>query len=345
MQSVATDPSVYERLVGPARIGTASSGTNVVQTGRASVTFLDLPLLSGTENAYAPHVAAFAKPWPGEVAIYKSATDANYTRDSGLTTPAILGVTTNDFACGPLWRWDTVNVLHVRLFDGTLGAQDDLAVLGGANALALENADGEWEVLQFQSAALTGTNTWVLSRLLRGQAGTESAMRDVVAAGARIVVLNMAVQQLALSADNYALPFHYLYGPVGKPLSDPAYQTLTKQFSGIGLRPYAPVHLCASLQENGDVQLSWIRRGRIGADAWAQSEIPLGEENESYAIDILNGDSVVRTFSAASPLVLYTAADQATDFGAPPADISFTVSQISAAFGRGASARKTCHVR
>src|SRR5690606_25217471 len=36
MQSVATDPSIYERLVGPARIGTASSGTNVVQTGRAS---------------------------------------------------------------------------------------------------------------------------------------------------------------------------------------------------------------------------------------------------------------------------------------------------------------------
>src|SRR3954453_2846452 len=88
-----------------------------------------------------------------------------------------------------------------------------ICLYSGANALAVQNADGQWEVLQFATATLTGLGEWTLSRLLRGQGGTEGAMRSPVAAGGRVVRLDSALMQLGLSQSEYALPFNYLYGP------------------------------------------------------------------------------------------------------------------------------------
>ncbi len=39
---------------------------------------LDLPLITGDEAPHAPHLAVSADPWPGQVAVYASATDSGY---------------------------------------------------------------------------------------------------------------------------------------------------------------------------------------------------------------------------------------------------------------------------
>ncbi len=87
------------------------------------------------------------------------------------------------------------------------------------------------------------------------------------------------------------------------------------------------------------MQLSWVRRTRASADSWNLDEVPLGEEREAYAVDILSGTTVVRTLSAATPTVLYAAADELTDFGAPQTSIKMSVSQLSASVGRGFAAQ------
>ncbi|HVT24435.1 MAG TPA: glycoside hydrolase/phage tail family protein [Rhizomicrobium sp.] len=339
LETVATDPSIYESISGPSRaLGAIQS---VAYTGRAVVAFMDLPLLTGNEIAWAPTAAAFASPWPGQVVILKSATEANYTLDTALTRAAIIGVTTADFYSGPTSRWDQTNTLRIRLFNGALSSKDDLTVFGGANALALENQDGEWEILQFANADLTAPKQWSLTKLLRGQAGTESAMRNPVPAGARVVLLDGAQKQLALTLDQYNLPFNYLWGPQGKPISDPAFQGATKQFTGAGLRPYAPCQLRAAYSGD-DIALSWIRRDRSpGSDGWEQTEIPMSESSERYDVEILDaaGD-VVRTVSAiATPALTYTASDIATDFpGGLPSPFRFNVYQLSTTVGRGSRA-------
>ncbi len=268
IEAVATDPSVYEPLTGPQRAAGAIQG--VSQTGRALVVFLDLPLLTGDEVPWAPHVCAFASPWPGAVLVLKSAGDSNFALDTSLTLAARIGETTADFYSGPAWRWDEAGALDIRLYNGSCASLDDLPVLGGANAVAVENADGEWEVLQYATAALTAPNAWRLTRLLRGQAGTEGAMRDPVASGARVVLLDGALAQLALKQNEYTLAFNYLWGPQGKAISDPAYQGAALQFSGLGLRPLSPVALAARWL-GGDLSLCWIRRTRIGGDSWDQT--------------------------------------------------------------------------
>jgi GTA TIM-barrel-like domain/Putative phage tail protein len=338
VQAVATDPSIYEAIVGPSRA--PSVAQQVVQTGRALVVFADLPLLTADQTPWEPFAAAFADPWPGSVLVLKSASDSNYTLDATLAAPACVGQTTADFYSGPAWRWDEVNSLCVQLTGGTLASLDDLSVLGGANALAVQNAGGEWEVLQFATAALTAPNRYTLSKLLRGQAGTENEMGSPVAAGARVVVLNTAMQQLSLPQDQYALAFNYLWGPQGKPISDPSYQGASLQFEGVGLRPFAPCQLKAVYDAGGsDLVLSWIRRDRSpGADSWEAAEIPMSESSESYDVEILDASgNVVRTFaSLPSPDATYTAAEIASDFASGlPSPFRFTAYQLSSVFGRG----------
>jgi hypothetical protein len=335
--AVTTDPAIYQPLTGPQR--EPNQMQRLAAPGRALLVFLDLPLLTGAEVPWAPHVAAHAVPWPGRELVFRSAGESNFTLDTLLTRPATLGRTTADFAAGALWRWDEANALCIRLAAGTLASQDDLAVLGGANAIAVENADGEWEIVQFATATLVAANEWRLTKLLRGQAGTEPAMRSPVAAGARVVLLDGAPLQLALTQGEAMLPFHYAWGPPDRPLSDASYQTAERRFAAIGLRPLAPVHLAAR-RSGGDILLAWIRRSRSGGDAWDPPDIPLGEESEAYDVDILDaGGAVKRVLATAAPAATYTAAMIAADFpGGLPSPLVFRVAQRSAAFGRGIAA-------
>jgi len=345
--AVATDPSIYEAIVGPQR--GAGAMQSLTASGRALVAFLDLPWLTEDQKQWDAFAAAFAAPWPGSVLVLRSASESNFVLDTTLTKPATIGETLADFFAGPSWRWDEANELNIELYDGSsLASLDDISVLGGANALAIENADGEWEVVQFANAELSGPGQWTLTRLLRGQAGTERAMRAPVPAGARVVLLDGALVQLGLAQSEYALPFHYFYGPQGKPISDPSYQETALQFAGIGLRPLSPVQLRAVHSGTGDLLLSWIRRDRDPtSDSWDQVDIPMSESSERYDVEILDaGGAVVRTFaSQASSSLLYTAAEIASDF---PSGVSspfrFRAYQLSATIGRGAAGEGSVRV-
>jgi hypothetical protein len=84
----------------------------------------------------------------------------------------------------------------------------------------------------------------------------------------------------------------------------------------------------------GDVRISWLRCARLGGDAWA-GEPPLGEEAESYRLQILSGGAPVRTFETSAPEQIYALTDQIADFGSPPTEIRVVCLQISARFGAG----------
>ncbi len=339
MECVATDPSIYENLPGTPR--TATPVTTLRQPGRALLTFLDLPLLSEAQNPDAPLVAAYADPWPGRVDLYK---DGMLTAQLG--TAATLGETVQDFWSGPLNRWDTVNALTVELYSGTLSSVDDTAVFAGANALAVQNPQGEWEIVQFARAELLAPRTWCLSRLLRGQRGSEQAMANPVPAGARVVILNKALAQPALTPADALLPHTYIYGPAGKPLGDPAFQSETRSFAANGRRPLAPCHVRLAWN-GGDLTLAWKRRDRAPAASRLDlAETPLSDPL-SFDLEILSGATVIRTASVLSQSsFVYTAAMQATDFpGGLPDPLTVRLYQRSSVLGRGRPKTETLHVR
>jgi len=109
---------------------------------------------------------------------------------------------------------------------------------------------------------------------------------------------------------------------------------LMHTFQGLGLKPLSPVHVRA-VRADGDVTISWVRRTRTGGDSWEAPEVGLGEDAESYEVDILDGEAVVRTLASTSPAVTYTAAQQTVDFGSPQPSYDVRIHQMSASYGRG----------
>lgn len=311
--------------------------------GKPLAIFMDLPLLTGEETPHAPRIAAAADPWGG-VAVYKDA-GAGLALDTVIRDEAVLGRTLTALMPGPTSRWDEGNRLSVVLSSGTLSSAEAAAVLSGANRAALETPEGDWEVIQFREAELVAPGTYELRGLLRGQAGTEAAMRSPLDAGGRFVLLDGSVTELGVGEAERGLERLWVFGPATLPYDDPAYASVTRAFDGAGLRPLSPVHLKARRDGAGAIHLSWVRRTRLGGDSWAGLDVPLGEEIEAYEIEICDGDAVKRVIAASSAQAVYATAEQEADFGGTdfgPLDI--TVYQLSRAFGRGTGRSATLHV-
>ena len=306
--------------------------------GPTAAHFMDLPLLRGDEPPHIGYIAAHAEPWPGAVAVYRSPTTSGYELNTIIGAQAMLGETVFGFYSGPLYRFDKSNVLRVKLAHGELASVTEEALLAGANYAAIENEDGEWELIQFQTATLVETATYDLSLLLRGMNGTESAMRNPVAAGARFVLINSAVTPVNLRPDEIGLALSYKFGPVSEGLDAPSYGTAAHAFEGLGLRPLSPVHLKGQRDPTtGDWTLSWIRRTRVGGDSWQSLEVPLGEDAERYLLEILDepDGEVLRAVEVDEPSFLYTGAMQTADFGGTVWNVPMRVAQVSPVYGPG----------
>jgi hypothetical protein len=224
--------------------------------------------------------------------------------------------------------------LRVQIRGEELVSITRLQLFAGQNAAAVRNGDGEWEVLQFQNAELVDVDTYELSELLRGQSGTEFAMRPAVSGGAGFVLINTAIASVNLTGAEIRLPYAWRYGPSTRDIGDASYAEREYTFQGLGLKPLSPVHVRAR-RLGGDVTIGWVRRTRIGGDSWESPEVPLSEDSESYEVDILDGETVLRTLVAAASTVAYTAAQQVADFGSAQPTYSVRVYQLSGTYGRG----------
>ncbi|WP_333795221.1 baseplate multidomain protein megatron [Hyphomicrobium sp.] len=336
IEGLSVDPEVY---AGAVTLPRRSPPGEAVYDGQPHIEFLDLPLLRGDEPPEAGYAAVFQHPWPGGLNVYASPEDAGYLLRASALAPAILGFTLDPLPAGPLGVIDHAARVRVELGGGELHSVTRLQLLAGANAAAVRNEAGAWEILQFERARLIAEATYELSDLLRGQAGSESEMRAPLPAGAAFVLLGPEIARIDLARHEVGLPLLWRYGPANRDIADRSYGAAQHAFLGRGLKPLSPVHVRARRQTGGDITLTWIRRTRIGGDGWDGAEVPLGEESEGYEVDILNGEAVVRTIASRTPACAYSAADQVTDFGSPQAVLAVAVHQMSPAYGRGTAKR------
>ena len=282
------------------------------------------------------------------MALSRGTDGAGFEPVTTVSRPARVATTLAPFAAGPVSRWDHATALVIRLGSGTLASVTDAQLFAGANAFAVETAPGTWEIVQAAEAELIDTRTYRLTRLLRGQRGTEHAMAAAVPAGARVVVLDGGVAAVPVGAAQLGLPASWRLQPgatVEDP-SSPSVVTLDFTPSGAGLRPFSPVHVAQPFRRGrvpGDLALSWVRRSRaLSADSWEAVEVPMLEAAELYEVDILDGGgTVLRTLTATTPSAVYPEADQIADFGAalgPGDTLGVRIAQLSSVVGRGAAA-------
>lgn len=278
------------------------------------------------------------------MAVFRSFESSGFDLMRVFSRRARMGVLVAPLHVGPVSRFDHGNAVYLDLLDGRLESVTDIRLFAGENAMALQQPNGRWEVLQFARAELIAPGRYRLSRLLRGQRGTEPDMAPVVEAGARIVMLDEQLVPLPVPEADLGLPANWRIGPASQPVSDDSYAAASFTPAGIGLRPFAPVHVRQPWRHGrapGDLEIRWIRRDRaLAADSWNAAAIPMSEAREDWQVEILDGAVAIRTLTASTSSVTYTAAQQLADWGAllgPGDSLRLRIAQIGQAFGPGAA--------
>jgi hypothetical protein len=324
--------------------GAITAGQNVSGNVPTSCQILDIaPLRDQDGDAPNLYVAMYgATGWPGGT-LFKS-------YDSGATFVAGISMGTMSTAGGAtsvLGTWtggnvfDEKNTVDVSITSGqTLSSVSDVSVLNGANVALVGN-----EIIQFKNATLISTGRYRLSGLLRGRFATEGAYAGH-SIGERFVLLTGVVGlQSANSADIGAARI-YDAVTIGQPIGTGLQQTITE--AGNTLKCFSPVYLNATNNAAvGDITLTWVRRNRKAWQWLPAVDVPMSEATEAYVVSIFNGagTTVLRTINvSAAQTVVYTSAQQVTDFGAAIAiggTLIWGVQQVSAIVGVGAMAKVT----
>ena len=289
---------------------------------------LDIPLLSDNDSKYGFYVAmagAIDTNWRGG-SLYKSIDGGvNYTSIAAATVASRIGTCTTtlgNFVSGNIF--DETNTVTVELTAGSeqLTSSNELGVLNGANLCLIGS-----EILQYKTATLTTTRTYVLSGLLRGRFGTDWAVSAHVASES----FTAFPASLAVSGQQSEIGLARLYKAVtsGQSLAGAVAQSFTN--AGYATMPYSPCNLGGGRDASGNITLNWIRRNRI-AGGWVDYiDVPMSEDVEQYNLTIYSSGTyatVKRQVTVTSPTYTYTAADQTTDFGGTQSTLYWDVGQL-----------------
>jgi Putative phage tail protein len=340
-EGVADDSAVYSQGAdGVAAILTAPAVSALVAS---YFTPIDSALLRDQDDASGFYAAlgGYTAGWGGAV-LYKStdagATYAQVRAFGSATTRGVATSALGDFHSGNIF--DELNILTVALWaDATLASSTTLAVLAGANAVALAAGD-YWEILQFRTATLNADGTYSLTGLLRGRRGSEYAMSTHAAGDAFVLLDASTMANIAHASAEIGLSRLYKPVSIGDTLQTTAPQAFTS--NAVRLEPLAPVHVGGGRNASLDVAINWIRRTRIGGEWRDGVDVPLGEDSELYDVEIYTTSgyvTVARTFAdQTSANISYTAAQQTSDFGSTQATVYCKVYQKSTLAGRGFAA-------
>ena len=332
IKAAVEDISTYDFYKVPGNGGSTQklpTGVPATQTD-----LMDLPAFphdAPTDAFFTVATAPLAPNWSGAV-LYRSddggqAGGNTYNLVMPITTKSTIGVTLSTLATGNTYTWDYANTVDIAMVYGTLSSTTELALLNSSNTAVIGT-----EIIQFLNATLIADGQYRLSGLLRGRLGTEDQIATHIT-GENFVLLDTTVTRLPMSLSRIGLLSYYKGVSVGDTLGNTAEQNLT--YTARQLKPYSPVQITGTRDGSGNLTINWIRRTRIGGDLRDGVDVPLNEQSESYQVDVMNGSTVVRTLTATSPTVSYSAVNQATDFGSVQSSVNAKVYQISATVGRG----------
>ncbi|MDD5587275.1 MAG: phage tail protein [Alphaproteobacteria bacterium] len=308
---------------------------SALELAASTLYLMDLPLLRAADDQPGVYAAVSGLAgWPG-ASLWRAADGVNYGNLAGFSTAATAGIAATGLPNSPAVYMDRASTVNVQLLRGTLASCGDADLLNGANAALLGD-----EIIQFQTATLLGPGLYALSNLLRGRRGTESATGSHIV-GERFVLLTEGALQFvpALLTDR-GRTYDFRALSNGQALGNA--HDVEFAYSLLTLRPLAPVHVAGNKSGGigSDMTISWKRRARKNGDWIDNVDVPLDEPSELYDVEIMNGDSAVRTFSnVTEPALVYAAAQQSADWGGNiPAQFAVNVCQLSARYGRGEKA-------
>jgi hypothetical protein len=188
--------------------------------------------------------------------------------------PAIIGTLEAPLGSAPADAIDNLNTIELQLDgDEWLVGVEDADLLAGANLAVVGS-----EILQFGTVAHLGDGRHRLGRLIRGKCGSAAGHHPTgsqffLLEPARLVTLDVPLERLGSEVEVAAVDDN------GHRHSE------RKVFSGERSWPLSPVHPRVR-ERDGGLEISWIRRSRLGG-AWLDHvDCPLGEARERYLVSL-----------------------------------------------------------
>lgn len=255
---------------------------------------LDIPLITDLEDSGRKvsrlHIAmnGYSLNWPGGV-LYAS-TDGAIFDNAGVknVSGANFGTVINKLPkTDTPFQTDTDTQLKVLMNDGELSSITQTEFLDNTNIAAIGSPDlNNWEIILFKNATLNVDGTYTLDTLIRGKRGTE-VNANSHSNGEFFFVLDAAgITSYALAISLLQVNRFYKGVGFGQFLEDAEIKSLASNMND--LKPYAPVHLDAVVDGGNNIDISWVRRTRVGGDEPenGSDDLPVSEDSESYEIDI-----------------------------------------------------------
>ncbi|CAA2141465.1 phage tail protein [Hyphomicrobium sp. ghe19] len=335
---------------------TEENGSNEISYGARTYAYmLDCPLLTDTEDdkpGYYAVMAGSRGSWQGgtlmidvssggTVTAYGLTADAQVNGSNWYTVTNSEDGVPHGFAMNQLGPaipgvWDYVNTISFYVINSqglSSVAKEDL-IKNPFNLIMVGD-----ELIQYANVTDKGNGMFVLDTLLRGLRGTDWAI-DKHLAGERCLRLTQnATKRIEHDISQLNQPGTYKALSFGDSTEDVDSFTFTN--TGNSFRPFSP-SIRASYKTGADFYLNWIFRVRQNG-FWVDGvDVTLDQPYEKYEIDVMNGDTVVRTVQLISQREwTYTEADQIADFGAAQESCSFVIYQLGAVVGRGFGKRVT----
>lgn len=313
----------------PTTVGAPVAGrppSEIFSPGLSTGVVLDIPLISDAHDQVAPFAYFGGGPVDDVQTYVGTEISASDTGDdetyalwdaTGSSDPMTYGTVATATGLSVLpWVWDTGSTLQVVLNTGTLsGVTADQILDNGALNLFAYGAPGRWILGQFRTPTLTAPLTYAITNILWGVRGTEHLI-GTQEDGDQFILLDSAIGRHLMGASEVGDTDWYIAAAAGA-TPNPANE-FDIDFAANAHRPYAPVHGLLSLDTgSGDWSIDATRRTRIGGSALNGQDVPLGEASEAWQADIYDGATFKRTLSGTALPLIYSAADQTTDFGAP----------------------------
>jgi hypothetical protein len=319
---------------------------------------LDIPLLRDQDDIqrvltglYA-FAGGFGQPGWEAAFIFKSIDGTTYAEQTRVTGEMAYGSTKNALPDTTTpHQTDEINTLNVFMTagDDQLVSITQLQMLNGGNPALLFNAsNNNFEIIQFRDVTANDDGSFTLGGLIRGQRGTEvnTGLRE---SGETFLLLQPSAGErfpLALTEISNVR----FYKAVGRGQLFEDVDPTTLATVGRDLKPYMPAHMQADEDASANIDFSWVRQSRIGAELIDSfGDIPVAEDSVEYELEIFltpGASTPIRTVTGLSTESYeYTSANQISDgFGSVPSDITVKIYQISGQVGRGFSIKQTIPV-
>ncbi len=320
VEGVYDNPSIYS----PVRQGGNSIGQiiePIASEVNTEAQLLDIPILQDADDDAGFYFAGtpLGDPslWSGSE-LYASDDGAAWNGVGFVDNAVPIGYAETILGDGPTTIWDDGNRLTVRIYSGTLNSATDIDVLNGQNYLLVGN-----EIIQFGDAVQNADGTYTLSRLLRGRKGTEWSTSSHVQYERVVLLDRTSLDRVVYSSTYLNVKRLYRAPSVGQAVLDAPQFEFTN--TGIGLKPYSPVHIKAVDAGGGNYDVTWVRRTRVGGEWNDFIDVPLGEESEQYVVEVWRSGSMIS--STTTTTTSATVAAQSGD--------TIRVAQVSTIVGNG----------